>query len=166
MTSFRFFLPLAVGAGMTLGATSEAHARLGFTLQNCIDRYGEPVRKIPSTLPGSDEEAYVFRTDDIEFIYHFQQQRAWHVAIIAKHLTSQQQKQFLTENANNSEWLPPQGEKVGTVRVWLTVEGHQWAVLTELRSLTSLEFMTRAAAETLARQRELRIAQSTNKKRP
>lgn len=161
MPSARYFTRLAALIGLTLGTLSVAHARLGHTLKQCIDRFGEPVRKIPSSLPGADEEACVFARDNIEFIYHFQDQRAWHIAITAKQLSPLQQKQFLEENTDaNNVWMPPLGEKSGTLRIWITPGGHQWAALTEFPGMMSLEIMTRKAAEALTRQREIRTKQA------
>lgn len=144
---------------LVLAPVSEA--RLGYSLQDCIDRYGEPVRKMPAAVAGSDAEAVVFRRDDTEYVVHFQQSSAWHIAYTKKYFSNPERQKILAENTDeNNAWNPPLGEKVGNVHVWLTPGGHRWAALSEIPGLASLEVMTRPAAEAIARERDIRVAKA------
>jgi hypothetical protein len=78
MKSIRVTLATLLGAA----SLSVAHGRVGWTQQQCIEKYGEPVGTRATLLEKSEGEAQVFKNADIEIIVEFRAGTVWMASYI------------------------------------------------------------------------------------
>ncbi len=84
-----------------------AEARLGETLDQCIDRYGPVVEKNRATLAGSDAEAAVFSKSGITIITEYKDGVVWSVTYKKKGLSLGEIEALLEANKTTGTWSAP-----------------------------------------------------------
>ncbi len=85
---------------LNLLATSAALARVGETLNQCVERYGPVIEKRAARLEKSDAEACVFSKSGISVIIEFRAGIAWNIRYRAIDLIAAQVTELLKANMN------------------------------------------------------------------
>jgi hypothetical protein len=99
----RFALPLL----LLLTMASQASARLGETLDECVGRYGPMIERRAPKLSGSDPEVMVFSKSSITVTVEFRQGKAWHLTFRKSALTGIEVEAILIANAGSGLWGSP-----------------------------------------------------------
>ena len=86
---------------------TKTQARIGETLDQCIDRYGPVIEKTPSTLAGSDTEASVFSKSGITIVAEFKDGVVWSMVFKKKALAASEVDSLLEANKTNGFWTSP-----------------------------------------------------------
>lgn len=147
----------AAGLAAILATAPSAEARLGETLAQCTERYGQPRATLPASVAESDPEAARFEKGQLGIIVHFKDGVVWHVSYAQGHLSDMDKDRLLKENATGGKWQPRFGELLGNVFVWQNRDAGVIACGINRKSINSLEVMTRACAEAFGRARTRRI---------
>ena len=147
-----------LGALSGLALAGAAQARLGETRAECAQRYGTAGEPTRSMVPGSEPEALRFVRKQLEITAHFKNGVAWHMTYARAYLSDNEKAAVLEENSGDLEWQPRLGEKVGNIRLWRCPALDYAASAIEGPGLMLIEIMTRACAQEIASQRELRLA--------
>jgi hypothetical protein len=147
----------AVGALAVLVVAPAAEARIGETLAECTARYGPVRATVPPVVAESDPEAARFEYGTLGVIVHFHKGVAWHVSYAQSYLSDPDKHRLLKENADTGTWEPRHGELAGNVVLWNHRAAGLVACGINLKSLNTLEVMTRACAEAFGRARTKRI---------
>ena len=147
----------ATGLAAGLAAAPSAQARLGETLAQCTERYGQPRATLPASVGESDPEAARFEQGQLGIIVHFKDGVVWHISYAQGHLSDQDKDRLLKENVTKGEWQPRFGELLGNVFLWQNRQAGVVACGINRKSINSLEVMTRACADAFGRARTQRI---------
>lgn len=150
-------IPAAAALAVAMAAAPAAEARLGESLAQCTERYGEVRATLPASVADSDPEAVRFEKGTLGIIVHFKNGVAWHVSYAQGHLSDIDKDRLLKENAPGGSWEPRFGQLVGNVFLWHNREAGVIGCGINRRSINSLEVMTRACAEAFGRARTRRL---------
>ena len=82
-------------------------ARVGETLDECVQRYGPMIERRPARLPESDPEVMVFSKAGITVAAEFRQGKAWHLTFRKVPLSSLEVEAVLMANSGSSMWGLP-----------------------------------------------------------
>jgi hypothetical protein len=156
-------LPAAAALAAALAFAPAAQARLGETLAQCSERYGQTRATLPASVAESDPEAARFEQGPLGIIVHFKDGVAWHISYAQGHLSDLDKDRLLKENAPTGEWQPRFGELLGNVFLWQNRQAGIIACGINRKSLNSLEVMTRACADAFGRARTQRIEAATTR---
>ncbi len=84
-----------------------AQARLGETLNQCIERYGPVIETRRAELPQSDAEVAVFSKAAVTIMVEFKEGKAWHITFRKPQLTLAEINALLAANSASGEWSAP-----------------------------------------------------------
>ncbi|CAN5741084.1 hypothetical protein BH11VER1_BH11VER1_08840 [soil metagenome] len=82
------------------------HARIGETLEQCVERYGPVMERRPSTLPGSEAELAVFSKSSITILAEFREGVVWQISFRKPGLSLAEADAILQANASGL-WSVP-----------------------------------------------------------
>lgn len=94
-------------AALTLFLTGWSQARLGETLNECIERYGPVIETRQAELAQSDAEMAVFSKASVTVLVEFKNGKAWHIRFRKPLLSLTEQEALLKANAADEDWSPP-----------------------------------------------------------
>jgi hypothetical protein len=83
---------------------TKTQARIGETLDQCIDRYGPVIEKAHPALAGSDPEASVFSKSGITIITEFKDGVVWSMTFKKTALSSSEVASLLEANKTSGTW--------------------------------------------------------------
>jgi hypothetical protein len=142
-TFFSQLLALVALSGACVGSlATNAHARLGESKAQLVERYGEPVKDEKAILPGSSG-AVMFLKDHVEIHVEFRSDKAWMVTYRTHALTSELEASLRDANDGEEgigEWNDPV-EHLGR-NYWRTEDGKVTAVSYIAGSLKIYKFCT------------------------
>jgi hypothetical protein len=98
-------IPLA--ALLAFMMVTPTFARLGETLEECVQRYGPVIEKRAPVLTESDPEALVFTKSAITITVEFRQGKAWHVSFRKTPMSITEVEAILLANSANALWGLP-----------------------------------------------------------
>ncbi len=104
-------------AALTLVLTGWSQARLGETLNECIERYGPVIETRQAELAQSDAEMAVFSKASVTVIVEFKNGKAWHIRFRKPFLSLTEQEALLKANALDGDWSPPLVVATRTFRI-------------------------------------------------
>jgi hypothetical protein len=94
-------------AALVLMTILPASARVGETLDECVQRYGPMIEKRSARLAGSDPEAMVFSKAGITVVAEFRDGKAWHLTYRKAGLTGVEVDAIIMANSGGSLWGSP-----------------------------------------------------------
>jgi hypothetical protein len=94
-------------AALVLMTFIPASARVGETLDECVQRYGPMIEKRPARLSGSDPEVMVFSKAGITVAAEFRDGKAWHLTYRKLGLSSVEVDAIIMANSGASLWGSP-----------------------------------------------------------
>src|SRR5437870_3872480 len=126
-----------------IALTGWLQARLGETLDQCVERYGPIVEKRPAEFPQSDPELAVFSKSAVTILVEFKDGKAWHVTFRKPLLTQTEIDTLVKANSGEGGWSPPLSVAGRTFRQ--SDDHTRLSVVNEPRAGTgaSVEVMTR-----------------------
>src|SRR5436190_21113899 len=84
-----------------------ASARVGETLDECVQRYGPMIEKRPARLAGSDPEVMLFSKAGITVAAEFRDGKAWHLTYRKLGLSTVEVDAIVMANSGGSLWGSP-----------------------------------------------------------
>jgi hypothetical protein len=114
--------------GFFLAIASLAQARLGETLEQCVERYGPVVEKKAATLPESDPEACVFSKNGVTILGEFRGGIVWRLVFRIASMMGEETETLLRANM-------PEG---GSWSSSLTVNGLVYRLSSDRRRIAVL----------------------------
>jgi hypothetical protein len=90
-----------------LALTGFSRARLGETLEECVDRYGPVLEKRQATFSSSDPEVAVFVKASIAVFVEFRKGKAWRITFRKPLISPSEVESLLKANAGEDDWGPP-----------------------------------------------------------
>lgn len=88
----------AILLGFFLAFASPAQARLGETLDQCVERYGPVVEKRAATLPESDQEACIFSKNGVTIFAEFRGGIVWRLVFRIASMMGEETETLLRAN--------------------------------------------------------------------
>ena len=98
---------LTLSALVLLLTSVPASARIGETLDECVQRYGPMIERRPAKLGSSDPDVMVFSKAGITVAVEFKEGKAWHLTFRKTALTSFEIEALVTANSGTSLWGSP-----------------------------------------------------------
>jgi hypothetical protein len=98
---------LVLSALVVLLTIRPAAARMGETLDECVQRYGPMIERRPAKLGASDPDVMVFSKAGITVAVEFKEGKAWHLTFRKTALTSFEIEALITANSGTSLWGSP-----------------------------------------------------------
>jgi hypothetical protein len=126
-----------------LALSGVSQARLGETLDECMERYGPVIDKRPAEFSQSDPELAVFSKSAVTIMVEFKDGKAWHITFRKPVMTPAEVESLFKANAGEEDWSPPL--TIGG-RVFRQADDHaRLGVYNESREgmLATMEFMNR-----------------------
>jgi hypothetical protein len=96
----------AICALMTMLGTV-CRARIGESLEQCIERYGPVVETRPAQLPQSDPVAAVFSKNGVTIMVEFSGSEAWRITFRKPKFSAIEMEALLAANSGANTWSPP-----------------------------------------------------------
>ncbi len=126
--------------------TGIARARLGETVEQCMERYGPVIEKRQRVLPQSDAETAVFSKSGVTVIVEFNKGTAWLITFRKPDLQNEEIDALLQANESKGNWSAPL--KYGEGEYRLSGDQNRIAVtLTADSKTTQVEIMLREYAK-------------------
>ena len=94
-------------AALLLLTILPASARVGETLDECVQRYGPMIERRPARLAGSDAEVMVFSKAGITVVAEFREGKAWHLTYRKLGLNTVEVDAIIMANSGDSLWGSP-----------------------------------------------------------
>lgn len=91
---------------MALSVSLPMQARVGETLEQCVERYGPVMDKRPSTIAGSEPELAVFSRSAITILAEFHEGVAWQISFRKTGLSPSEAEAILQANGKGL-WSVP-----------------------------------------------------------
>jgi hypothetical protein len=98
---------LVLSVLVVLLTTVPASARVGETLDECVQRYGPMIERRPAKLGASDPDVMVFSKAGITVAVEFREGKAWHLTFRKTAMTSFEIEALITANSGTSLWSSP-----------------------------------------------------------
>src|SRR5215204_1744652 len=95
---------IVLSALVVLLITAPAVARVGETLDECVQRYGPMIERRPAKLSASDPDVMVFSKAGITVAVEFKEGKAWHLTFRKTALTAGEIEAVITANAGATIW--------------------------------------------------------------
>ncbi len=125
--------------------TGSARARLGETVEQCVERYGPVIEKRQPSLPQSDAETAVFSKSGVTIIVEFHKGTAWLITFRKPVLQIDEIEALLQANAATGNWSVPL--KYGDLEYRLSGDKNRIAVTSYAdTNVTRMEIMLREYA--------------------
>ncbi len=90
-----------------MALTGLSRARLGETLEECVDRYGPVLEKRPASFSSSDAEVAVFLKASVAVFVEFKKGKAWKITFRKTLISPSEVESLLKANAGEDDWGPP-----------------------------------------------------------
>jgi hypothetical protein len=124
-----------------------AEARLGETVEQCMDRYGPVIERRPAVLGASDPEALVFSKSGVTVIVEYRESKAWQISYRKSKMLANEVESLVTANSGEGMWSSALKLAIGEWRI--SSDRARLAVLGEISGakpgtgITELRVMTR-----------------------
>jgi len=135
-----------------------ADARIGETVSQCKERYGDSLETLEPKVSESDEEALRFRKSGIDIRVEFKAGKAWSISFSKRGITDTERATLLKANSEGSLWSGP--IDFGGRDYWISDIGKMIAMQRKIGARQIVQVVTRdyvKAADTRRKEHEAMI---------
>lgn len=141
---------LKLSALLLLATTSfatVAQARLGETVEQCMERYGPVIERRSAVLAASDPETLVFSKSGVTIVVEYRESKAWLISYRKVKMLANEVESLVSANAGEGPWSGSLKLSLGECRI--SGDRTRLAVLTEIPgskpglNVTELRIMSR-----------------------
>jgi hypothetical protein len=146
MTSMKLKLCALLFLATTSFATV-AEARLGETVEQCMERYGPVIERRSAILSASDPESLVFSKSGVTIIIEYRESKAWQISYRKVKMLANEVESLVAANAGEGPWSG--SLKLGASEYRLSGDRTRLAAMGEIpgskagMTVTELRIMTR-----------------------
>lgn len=134
-------------------------ARVGETLEQCVERYGSVMERRKSTIAGSEAESVVFSKSAITIIMEFHEGIAWHVTFRKAGLLLGETESILQANGSGL-WSVPL--KINNQDYRISMDKKRLSTMSADKKgvINEMVIMTRECAAAIRSGREVRLSKT------
>lgn len=131
----------------TTSFATVAEARLGETVEQCMERYGPVIERRLAVLAASDPETLVFSKSGVTIIIEYRESKAWQISYRKAKMLANEVESLVAANSGEGPWSG--SLKLGSGEYRLSSDRSRLAAMAEIPgskpglTVTELRIMTR-----------------------